>query len=337
MLALAQCWFTRKHVPTQSGRRNREGVYHSDCQHCRRSIVSWDRTAWHLAEGFNLLQLTQGAEEAFLFLVDTRDDMVVARFPIDHLDTEAEVRAFSQQIRIDYQMDRLGNTLELRDARKGKRRQRSAAAGTEAAEPPLAAADADALTGLPGRASFETAFPLACANAQLRHHHLTLAVVDIDGLDPATADAAAQKRLRRTVQIVFQNPYGSLNPRRKIDEILAEPLIINTDTPAAERAAAVVRARELREQKLSLRLIGIQLRKEGLVPLRGGQWHPASVADLLHHRDPGDRAGAAQRASELRAQGLSLREVGVRLAMEGHVPDDGGTWYPARVFALLAR
>ena len=89
MLALAQCWFTRKHVPTQSGRRNREGVYHSDCQHCRRSIVSWDRTAWHLAEGFNLLQLTQGAEEAFLFLVDTRDDMVVARFPIDHLDTEA--------------------------------------------------------------------------------------------------------------------------------------------------------------------------------------------------------------------------------------------------------
>lgn len=185
MLALAQCWFTRKHVPIQPGRRNRDGVFRGDCRHCRRPIVSWDRAAWHLAEGFNLLQLTQGAEEAFLFLVDTRDDMVVARFPIDHLETEAEVRAFAQQIRIDYQMDRLGNTLDLRDSRKGKRRRRGGHHPAEAAgQPGTAAADADALTGLPGRASFEIAFPLACANAQLRHHHLTLAFVDIDGLDP---------------------------------------------------------------------------------------------------------------------------------------------------------
>ena len=174
MLALAQCWFTRKHVPLQSGRRNRDGVFRGECRHCRRLIVSWDRSAWHLAEGFNLLQLTQGAEEAFLFLVDTRDDMVVARFPIDHLETEAEIRAFAQQIRVDYQMDSHGNPLELRDSRKGKRRRRPAGH----------AAAADALTGLPGRASFEIAFPLACANAQLRRTHLALAFVDIDGLDP---------------------------------------------------------------------------------------------------------------------------------------------------------
>jgi DNA invertase Pin-like site-specific DNA recombinase len=103
-----------------------------------------------------------------------------------------------------------------------------------------------------------------------------------------------------------------------------------------DKPAAAVRARELRAEKLSLRLIGLRLRKEGLVPLRGGQWHPASVAELLRYRDPGDRAGTAERALELRAQGLTLREVGVRLAMEGHMPDSGGTWYPARVSALLA-
>ena len=185
MLALTQCWFTRKHVPLQSGRRNRDGVFRSECRYCQRAIVSWDRTAWHFAEGFNLLEVTQGIEGAFLFLVDTRDDVVVARFPIDHLDSEAEVQAYIQQIRQDRQMDDHGSTLELRDTRKGKRHKRApagAAPAVPAASTP--ATDADTLTGLPGRASFEVAFPLACANAQLRREHLTIAFVDIDGLDP---------------------------------------------------------------------------------------------------------------------------------------------------------
>ena len=102
-----------------------------------------------------------------------------------------------------------------------------------------------------------------------------------------------------------------------------------------DKAAAAARARELKAQALSLREIGARLRKEGLVPKRGGKWHAASVLDLLRYRDPSDRAGTAQRAKELRAEGLSLREVGVRLSIEGHVPELGGAWYPARVSALL--
>jgi hypothetical protein len=102
-----------------------------------------------------------------------------------------------------------------------------------------------------------------------------------------------------------------------------------------DKAAAAARARELKSQELSLRAIGVRLRKEGLVPARGGKWHAASVLDLLRYHQPGDVAGVAQRARELRAQGMSLREVGGRLAMEGHVPESGGVWYPARLSALL--
>jgi dipeptide transport system ATP-binding protein len=37
------------------------------------------------------------------------------------------------------------------------------------------------------------------------------------------------KTMRREVQMVFQNPYGSLNPRQKIGQQLSEPLVVNTD------------------------------------------------------------------------------------------------------------
>jgi dipeptide transport system ATP-binding protein len=49
--------------------------------------------------------------------------------------------------------------------------------------------------------------------------------------------ASTRARLRSSVQIVFQDPYGSLNPRQKIGAALEEPLLVNTGLPAAERRA----------------------------------------------------------------------------------------------------
>src|SRR5665213_807296 len=57
----------------------------------------------------------------------------------------------------------------------------------------------------------------------------------LDGADAIHPSKDEAKRLRRTVQLVFQNPYGSLNPRKKIGAILEEPLIINTTLSKAER------------------------------------------------------------------------------------------------------
>ncbi|MBK8454484.1 MAG: dipeptide ABC transporter ATP-binding protein [Thiofilum sp.] len=45
--------------------------------------------------------------------------------------------------------------------------------------------------------------------------------------------------LRRTIQIVFQNPYGSLNPRQTIQQMLDEPLLLNTHMSKLERRQAV--------------------------------------------------------------------------------------------------
>jgi len=59
----------------------------------------------------------------------------------------------------------------------------------------------------------------------------------IDGIDVGKAAGRTLREFRRTVQIVFQNPYGSLNPRQKIGAILEEPLLINTPLGAADRRA----------------------------------------------------------------------------------------------------
>lgn len=59
--------------------------------------------------------------------------------------------------------------------------------------------------------------------------------LSLDGAD--ALDRANARKLRSTVQLVFQNPYGSLNPRKTIGQILEEPLIINTSLGKAERKA----------------------------------------------------------------------------------------------------
>ena len=57
----------------------------------------------------------------------------------------------------------------------------------------------------------------------------------IEGEKVDIAQTGLSAEMRRKVQIVFQNPYGSLNPRQRIADVLAEPLIINTDMAAGER------------------------------------------------------------------------------------------------------
>ena len=59
--------------------------------------------------------------------------------------------------------------------------------------------------------------------------------LSIAGKPVVDATAETLRALRPKVQIVFQNPYGSLNPRHKIGYTLEEPLLVNTALSKAER------------------------------------------------------------------------------------------------------
>ncbi|MEZ0172368.1 peptide ABC transporter ATP-binding protein [Microvirga sp. TS319] len=63
--------------------------------------------------------------------------------------------------------------------------------------------------------------------------------LSLDGIDAVNPPSNYARELRRMVQLVFQNPYGSLNPRKKVGSILEEPLVINTSLSSAERKERV--------------------------------------------------------------------------------------------------
>ena len=95
----------------------------------------------------------------------------------------------------------------------------------------------------------------------------------IDGVDIAEGGGKV-RALRSTVQIVFQNPYGSLNPRQKIGTILEEPLVINTRLGAGERRR---RALDM------LSRVGLRQEHYGRYPhmFSGGQRQRIAIARAL--------------------------------------------------------
>ncbi|WP_274630174.1 dipeptide ABC transporter ATP-binding protein [Arvimicrobium flavum] len=96
----------------------------------------------------------------------------------------------------------------------------------------------------------------------------------IDGKKIDIARETLTPEMRRKVQIVFQNPYGSLNPRQKIGDVLAEPLVINTDTPADERRDRAM---------MMLKKVGLEEKHFNRYPhmFSGGQRQRIAIARAL--------------------------------------------------------
>jgi peptide/nickel transport system ATP-binding protein len=98
--------------------------------------------------------------------------------------------------------------------------------------------------------------------------------VTIEGQDVLTLASRELRALRRRMQIVFQDPYGSLNPRMTVHETLAEPLAIHRIArgPDAERRIAAL-----------LEEVGLDPAFEGSYPheLSGGQRQRVGIARAL--------------------------------------------------------
>jgi ABC-type oligopeptide transport system ATPase subunit len=82
------------------------------------------------------------------------------------------------------------------------------------------------------------------ARCILRLIEPTSGEISYDGIDILTLPRAGMRRLRRRMQIVFQDPYSSLNPRMRAGAIVEEPLIVHRTGGRDERRA---RVRELFE------------------------------------------------------------------------------------------
>ncbi|MGZ7100539.1 MAG: ABC transporter ATP-binding protein [Candidatus Angelobacter sp.] len=62
----------------------------------------------------------------------------------------------------------------------------------------------------------------------------TSGIITFNGHDVLQAGGSELRRLRRDMQIIFQDPFASLNPRMRVEEIVTEPLVIHSGTAASD-------------------------------------------------------------------------------------------------------
>jgi oligopeptide transport system ATP-binding protein len=99
--------------------------------------------------------------------------------------------------------------------------------------------------------------------------------VVFEGIDMVTLDAAELRAVRRRVQVIFQDPYSSLNPRMTVGQILAEPLKVHGIVP--DKGKRELRVRELLVQ------VGLAPQHAERYPhqLSGGQRQRVGIARAL--------------------------------------------------------
>ena len=112
----------------------------------------------------------------------------------------------------------------------------------------------------------------------LQLEHATGGEIIYDGRNLIGLDRQSMLALRQKIQVIFQDPYSSLNPRMKIGDIIAEPMNVHGTEP--DKAARIARVREL------LRVCGLDPRFADRYPheMSGGQRQRVGIARALSVR-----------------------------------------------------
>jgi peptide/nickel transport system ATP-binding protein len=167
--------------------------------------------------------------------------------------------------------------------------------------------------------------------------------VVFDGQDTATlGDGVALRALRRRMQMIFQDPYASLNPRWKVLDIVAEPLREHGLLPDPQAQHA--RVAEL------LQSVGLAAADAQKFPhqFSGGQRQRISIARALATQpeflvcdEPTSALDVSVQAQVLnimkdlqRTQGLTYLFISHNLAVVRHVSDEVGVMYLGRLVEL---
>jgi len=172
----------------------------------------------------------------------------------------------------------------------------------------------------------------------LRLEPPTAGQVRFDGQDLAGLGAGALRGVRRDMQMVFQDPYGSVDPRSSVEDIIAEPLVVHARLSRAERADRVT---EL------LRQVGLDPALHTRYPhqLSGGQRQRVAIARAIAPRprfvlldeavsalDVSVQAQVINLLQDLRAElGLTYLFIGHGLHLVRHVSHRVGVMYLGRL------
>ncbi|MCR8454559.1 MAG: ABC transporter ATP-binding protein [Crenarchaeota archaeon] len=159
----------------------------------------------------------------------------------------------------------------------------------------------------------------------------------------AAMTEAELKPFRRELQVVWQDPYGALNPKMTLKEILEEPLIFLTDLDADERLEKVIKAL----QEVNLVPVEEFLHKHP-IEISGGQRQRVVVAkalivdpDFIVADEPVSMVDVSMRASILgilerarRRRNTTILYITHDLATAGYVADRIAVMYLGKIFEM---
>jgi ABC-type oligopeptide transport system ATPase subunit len=103
-----------------------------------------------------------------------------------------------------------------------------------------------------------------------------------DGVDLMKANGTELRRLRRDMQIIFQDPFGSLDPRYRVEDVIAEPFLLHRNTLHRQIAD---RGRDARRQRVRELLRAVGMDESALLryphEFSGGQRQRIGIARAL--------------------------------------------------------